>query len=126
MRKKCGAPAFYGLLRDIDAALTTETRSRWYLDTAVGKERWDAIVNVQRKAFYLANQLEMPPNRGVAAGRRFEPAPVQHRDAPVFVTDQFRLLQPTTASSPIVATSTIAPSAMTVVIEQTPPFGTYT
>lgn len=63
VRKMCGAPGFYGLLRGIDATLTQDTRSRWYLDTASGKEHWDAIVDVQRKAFYLANHVHLRKTR---------------------------------------------------------------
>jgi hypothetical protein len=59
----CREPGFYGLLRGIDGTLTAETRSRWYLDTASGKERWDAIVDVQRKAFYLANHVNLHRTR---------------------------------------------------------------
>lgn len=56
-------PGFYGLLRGVDATLTEDTRSRWYLDTASGKEHWDAIVDVQRKAFYLANYVHLGKTR---------------------------------------------------------------
>lgn len=63
VRKMCGASGFYGLLRGIDATLTEDTRSRWYLDTAGGKEHWDAIVDVQRKAFYLANHVNLRKTR---------------------------------------------------------------
>jgi hypothetical protein len=59
----CGAPGFYGFLRGIDATLTEDTRSRWYLDTASGKEHWDAIVDVQRKTFYLANHVNLRKTR---------------------------------------------------------------
>src|SRR6267378_1671621 len=59
----CSAPGFYGLLRSIDATLTADTRSRWYLDTTGDKERWDAIVDVQRKAFYLANDVHLSKTR---------------------------------------------------------------
>src|SRR5207247_10387324 len=59
VRKMCGAPGFYGLLRSIDATLTADTRSRWYLDTAGDKERWDVIVDVQRKTLYLANHVHV-------------------------------------------------------------------
>jgi hypothetical protein len=59
VRKMCREPGFYALLRGIDATLTEETRSRWYLDTASGKEHWDAIVDVPRKAFYLANYANL-------------------------------------------------------------------
>src|SRR4030095_16014736 len=45
VRKMCGIPGFYGLLRRIDATLTADTRSRWYLDTASAKEHWAVIVD---------------------------------------------------------------------------------
>jgi hypothetical protein len=63
VRKMSGIPGFYGLLRRIDATLTEDTRSRWYLDTASGKEHWDASVDVQRKAFYLANHFNLRKTR---------------------------------------------------------------
>jgi hypothetical protein len=63
VRKMCREPGFYGLLRGIDATLTQETRSRWYLDTASGKEQWDVIVDVPRKAFYLANHVNVRKTR---------------------------------------------------------------
>ncbi len=63
VRKMSREPGFYGLLRGIDATLTDETRSRWYLDTASGKEHWDAIVDVPRKAFYLANDVNLRKTR---------------------------------------------------------------
>lgn len=56
-------PGFYRLLRGIDATLTEETRSRWYLDTASAKEHWDAIVDLPRKAFYLANHVNLRKTR---------------------------------------------------------------
>jgi hypothetical protein len=63
VRKMCGEPGFYGLLRGIDATLTEDTRSRWYLDTASGKEHWDAIVDVLQKAFHLANHVNLRKTR---------------------------------------------------------------
>lgn len=63
VRKMSGAPGFYNLLRGIDATLTEDTRSRWYLDTASGKEHWDAIVDVPRKTFYLANHVNVRKTR---------------------------------------------------------------
>src|SRR5262249_24632960 len=63
VRTMCGTPGLYGLLRGIDATFTEETRSRWYLDTASGKEPWDVIVDVQRKAFYLANHVNLRKTR---------------------------------------------------------------
>lgn len=63
IRKMCREPGFYGLLRGIDATLTEETRSRWYVDTASGKEHWDVIVDVPRKAFYLANYVNVRKTR---------------------------------------------------------------
>lgn len=60
VRKMCGAPGFYRLLRGIGATLTAETRSRWYVDVAgSSKERWDVVVDAQRKAFYLANHVNL-------------------------------------------------------------------
>ena len=63
IKKMCREPGFYGLLRGIDATLTEEIRSRWYVDIASGKEHWDAIVDVPRKAFYLANYVNLRKTR---------------------------------------------------------------
>jgi hypothetical protein len=63
VRKMCGAPSFYDLLRGIEATLTEDTRSRWYLDIASGKEHWDAIVDVPRKAFHVANHVNVRKTR---------------------------------------------------------------
>jgi hypothetical protein len=63
VQKMCREPGFYGVLRGIDATLTQDTRSRWYLDTASGKEQWDVIVDVPRKAFYLANHVNLRKTR---------------------------------------------------------------
>ena len=55
----CGEPGFFNVLRAIDGTLTEDTRSRWYLDVAGNKAQWDAIADVQRKAFYLANDVNL-------------------------------------------------------------------
>ena len=59
VRTMCGEPGFFNVLRGIDATLTEEIRSRWYLDIASTKAHWDAIVDVQRKAFCLANDVNL-------------------------------------------------------------------
>ena len=64
-----GEPGFYRLLHGIDATLTAETRSRWYLDTAGGKERWDVIVDVDQKAFYLCGSFNRQLSRCVRRNR---------------------------------------------------------
>ena len=63
VRKMCGEQGFYRLLRGIDSTLTEKTRSRWYLDTVGGKEHWDVIVDVEGKAFYLANYVNLHKTR---------------------------------------------------------------
>lgn len=63
VQRMCREPGFYSLLRGIDQTLSPETRSRWYLDTSTGKARWDAIVDVDRKAFYLANHVNLRGQR---------------------------------------------------------------
>lgn len=63
VQRMCGAPGLYSLLRGIDTTLTEDTRSRWYVDTAAGQEQWDAIVDVPRKAFYLANHVNLRETR---------------------------------------------------------------
>jgi hypothetical protein len=62
-QKMCREAGFYSVLRGIEATLTEETRSRWYVDTASGREHWDAIVDVPRKAFYLANHVNLRKTR---------------------------------------------------------------
>ena len=62
-RKMCREAGFYNVLRGIEATLTQETRSRWYVDTASGREHWDAIVDVPRKASYLANHVNLRKTR---------------------------------------------------------------
>ena len=59
----CGEPGFFNVLRAIDGTLTEDTRSRWYVDIAGGKAQWDAIVDVQRRAFYLANDVNLRQTR---------------------------------------------------------------
>lgn len=63
VRTMCGESGFYMLLRAIDATLTEGVRSRWYLETAGGRERWDAIVSLDRKAFHLANDVNLDGQR---------------------------------------------------------------
>ena len=55
----CGEPGFFNVLRGIDGTLTEEIRSRWYLDIASSNAHWDVIVDVQRNAFYLANDVNL-------------------------------------------------------------------
>ena len=59
VRSMCGDAGFYRLLRAIDATLTEDVRSRWYLETVRGGERWDVIVALDRKAFYVANYANL-------------------------------------------------------------------
>jgi hypothetical protein len=59
----CGEPGFFNVLQSIGGTLTEDVRSRWYLDIAGKKAQWDAIVDVQRKAFYLANDVNLRQSR---------------------------------------------------------------
>jgi uncharacterized membrane protein len=59
----CGEPGLFNVLRAIDGTLTEDTRSRWYLDIAGSKAQWDAIVDVRRRAFYLANDVNVRQTR---------------------------------------------------------------
>jgi hypothetical protein len=63
VRKMCREKGFYPLLRAIGGTFTAETRSRWYLDTASGREHWDAIVDLGRKALYLVNHVNLRKTR---------------------------------------------------------------
>jgi hypothetical protein len=63
----CNEPGFFNVLRGIDGTLTEETRSRWYLDAA-NKPHWDAIVDVQRRGFYLANDVNLRQARTHISG----------------------------------------------------------
>jgi len=59
VRKVCEDPSFYRMLREISSTFTESIRSRKYLDMASGREKWDAIVSLDRGRYHLANWVNL-------------------------------------------------------------------
>jgi hypothetical protein len=59
VRKVCGDPGFYNLLRGVNSTLSETVRSRWYLETTAGREKWDAIVALDKRTYTLVNHVNL-------------------------------------------------------------------
>ncbi len=59
VRKACGDPSFYNLIRGLSSSFSERERSRWYLDTTSGREKWDLIVSLDKKACSLLNHVNL-------------------------------------------------------------------
>lgn len=60
--KMCRDAKFYRLLQEISSTFNENVRVRRYLETSGRKERWDAIISLDRKAYYLANKVNLKKN----------------------------------------------------------------
>ncbi len=63
VRKVCEDPSFSRMLREISSTFTETIRSRKYLDTANGREKWSAIVSLDMHRYYLANYVNLDGKR---------------------------------------------------------------
>jgi len=63
VRKVCGDPGFFSLLRGINSTLNETVRSRWYLETSTGREKWDAIVALDKRTYALVNHVNLGKKR---------------------------------------------------------------
>ncbi len=59
LRKMFADANLFNLLRGISGTLNEKVRSRWYLETTSGKERWDVLVSLDKKNFYLLNFVRL-------------------------------------------------------------------
>ncbi len=59
VRQVCSDPMFFQMLRAIGTTLNETVRSRVYLDAASTREHWDAIVSLDKRNCYLANNVEL-------------------------------------------------------------------
>ncbi len=62
-RKVCGDAGFYNIIRGLSSTFSEGIRSRWYLDTTTGREKWDCIVSLDRKAHCLVNYVNLDKKR---------------------------------------------------------------
>ena len=63
VRDMCRETGFYGLLRGISPTLTEDIRSRWFLDTVLGRDHWDVVIDLPRKSFYVTNWVNVRKTR---------------------------------------------------------------
>jgi hypothetical protein len=64
LRARCrilGDPEFYRILREISSTFTESIRSRRYLETANGREKWDAIVSLEMRRYFSAYYQKTEP-----------------------------------------------------------------
>lgn len=59
VRTMCRKPDFFNLLRGIDATLSEDVASRWYVDTTVGQGQWDVIVDLDSEKFHFGNYVTL-------------------------------------------------------------------
>ncbi|RMG68258.1 MAG: hypothetical protein D6715_02725 [Calditrichaeota bacterium] len=59
VRRMCEDPKFYNLLKGLYTTFNEEIRSRRYLEVTDGRERWDVIYSLDKKTYYLANQVSL-------------------------------------------------------------------
>jgi hypothetical protein len=59
LEKMFADPNLYSLLRGISSTLDENVRSRWYLETTTGREAWDVLVSLDKKSFYLVNNVKL-------------------------------------------------------------------
>jgi len=63
VRKMCDDPKLFNLIRGISSTLTEDIRMRRYLETTKGWDVWDVIVSLDRKAYYVANYVNLDKKR---------------------------------------------------------------
>jgi hypothetical protein len=63
VRKVCEDPGFHRILREISNTFTESVRSRKYLDTANGRDRWNVIISLDMQRYYLANYVNLDGKR---------------------------------------------------------------
>jgi len=63
VRKVCEDPNFYRILREISSTFTESLRSRKYLDSGNGREKWNAIVSLDMHRYHLANYVNLDGKR---------------------------------------------------------------
>jgi hypothetical protein len=63
VRKACGDPAFYNLIRAFGSSFSERIRSRWYLDTTSGREKWDCIASLDKRMCNLVNYVSLEKKR---------------------------------------------------------------
>lgn len=57
VRRMCGDDKFFRLIRGISTTLNEDLRVRPYLEVAGKKERWDALVSLDKQACYRTNHV---------------------------------------------------------------------
>ena len=59
VRQVCSEPMFFQMLQALSSTFTETIRSRVYLDSTDGREKWDAIVSLDKRNCYLANYVDI-------------------------------------------------------------------
>jgi hypothetical protein len=63
MRRVCSDPALFNILRGMTSTFSETIRSRWYVDATAGREKWDAIVSLDKKTYGLVNNVNLQNRR---------------------------------------------------------------
>jgi hypothetical protein len=58
VRQVCAEPMFFQMLRALSSTLSESVKSRVYLDVTDAREKWDAIVSLDKQNYYLANYVD--------------------------------------------------------------------
>ncbi len=56
--KMCRGTKLYNIMRGLYPSLTERSRSRKYIDISAGKPRWHVIASLDKKTFYIANNVK--------------------------------------------------------------------
>ncbi len=56
--KMCRSAKLYNILRGLYPSLTEKIRARKYIDISAGKPRWHVIASIDKKTFYIANNVK--------------------------------------------------------------------
>ena len=59
VKKMCNNPKFFNLLSGISDTYTQDIKTKKYLDITVGKDRWYVIAALDRKSYYIANNVKL-------------------------------------------------------------------